>query len=464
MSIQKRSAKARSQILKISVAIALMCISVAYGQKGNLQIFPNYKTVVVKPQFTNAASAKQGLAIQNFTSSLEGEVIYVPHNLTGSSVVLFIDRKSGEVISRTSYDFGAYFTSKRRSTDVDDGPDIIADPCLSADGGHVIFKHLLTDQSYQVYALNLKTNEISRVSKELLAYSAISVSPDGNYVAFIEGGDAIGYVRETDIDREYYTGPLKLFVANSQGESKQLVAQGDYLNGDLEWSNNIELLYGAEDNKASNVSKGKAPRLNIYGYDVAAKKSTLLIENGIMPHPAKDGKHIVFFGPPNKDSTINWNQDWREKAASGLSLLSTSKGGVDRIAFEPVTRRYPIVQWSSDSTQFVSLRQISFSPIATAQLHLWNIETQNTSVLAELKVKDSLEALKSSVYPRFDMIGSNSTKVLFSVSEYLGFNSKNLNVNMKDSVYSVQVASGEVKQELTAENILSSGYDVRLVQ
>lgn len=456
----KQPKQTNRKVVKFAACVALVCITFAYGQKVNTERNPDYKTVVITPKIQEVGLPQGGLSLQSFSSSINGDVIYVPRNSTGNSVRLFFDQKSGETIRRTSYDFNKYFMDKRRPTDVDDSPDVIADPHRSANGSHVIFKHLLSGDNYQIYSLDLVSNEISRVEKDLISYEHVSISPNGKYIAFLEGGDAVGHVYKSDIDKDYYAGPMKLFVVDAQGKEKQLVAQGNYLNGALEWDSN-ELYYGGEEGKVVGApGKVNVPKLNIYRYNAESKKSTLLIENGIMPHPSRSGARVVFFGPASKETAVDWSQDWQSKPIAGISLLSASQDGSGRIALEPAGRSYPDICWLSDDTQIFSLREATYSPIATAQVRLWNVETQDTRVITELKVKNSPEALKSSVYPTFDLVKGDSASVLISTSEYLGFNTKEANINMKNALYSVDVTDGKTNLRLSAINTLMLGYDV----
>ena len=122
---------------------------------------------------------------------MNGAVVYAPKTLDTSDLTLFIDRKSGTNLSRTAYDFKTYFDAKVRSTDIDLGPTSLVDPHFSRNGERVIFKHLLSGEDYQLYSLNLKTNEFSRVSEDFLSYYYISLSPNGDKVAFVVGGNPL---------------------------------------------------------------------------------------------------------------------------------------------------------------------------------------------------------------------------------------------------------------------------------
>ena len=240
------------------------------------------------------------------------------------------------------------------------------------------------------------------------------------------------------------------------------MAEGDYLNGDLKWNSDDELLYGDEAKKGAADKKNTTQELNVYSYSVSSKRSTLLIHNGVMPHLSSDGARVLFFGPPDRNTTIEWKRGWRQKPPVGVSLLSSTRQGENRIAFEPAGTRYPAVQWLPDSNQFVSLRETTPTSKATAQLRLWNVDTQSTRVIAELKAKDASKLPRSPLAPQFNIVGATSSKVVISESEFLGFNPQGTKTKIRNTVHSVEITSGNIATELTAIDALSSGYDLHI--
>ena len=452
------NAKRIAQVI-CALLLLLGCFLPAFAQQ-NVKEHSSYSNpYIIAPKTMELSSdLTTGLTSQSFSSSTKGMVIYAPENEQESSLSLFIDRKSEQGVERTSYDFESYFSERKDPDDINKGPSYITRPQLSQDGSRIIFKHLVYDQYYQIFSLNLRSNQFFRIFSKLIAYSFVSISPNGRYVAFVEGGDTTGNVYRSILGQQDYTGPLELFVADLESGNQYSVNQSDYINGSLQWISNSTLIYGT----AAKSNKDEGAQLNIYEFNVDTNKSNLLAENGVMPHPSGDGKSIAFFGPSDQNMKIEWSGSWRQKPPSGVSLLNQNEKS--RVAFEPAGRRYPELSWLSDNTQFISLRESTSDLNAMVQLRLWNVKTQDTRLVTELKTRDNLKTPKGLLSSRFHIIKTDSNGILISESDILRYRENGLGVDVQNSVYSVNIASGEVKQELTAENVLSLGYDIRLVQ
>ena len=416
-------------------------------------------TATISPEISKVNSSNdQGLDKKSFSSTMNARIVYSPANVDGRKVFLYIDEKTGDSIDRYSYDLTLFLEKQQGTHDVGTAPPRIVAPQISSDGSRVIFESLASEEEYQIYSLDLKTDILTKITKNLISYRYKSISPDGSYIAFIEGGDAFGNVYQTQIDAEYYTGPLKLFVADAEGKNKYLVAQGDLINGELQWNSKGELFYGLGSKpEVKKPSTLQIPNLDIYSFDVNLKKSTLLVKNGVMPYPSADGKGLVFFGPSDQTVSIGWD-NWRSRPPVGASMCYSTREGTQRTAFEPVGRTYPLIKWFPDCIQFVSLRQATSNSRVTGELKLWNVETQDTRRIAELELKDSSKFLLSP-YSRFNIIDANPSKITVSKLEFIGFtNDKGTMPHFRSSVVTINPTDGAIITELSAVDTLSYGY------
>ena len=308
------------------------------------------------------------------------KVVNLPYSIGGESKTLVLfDKKKG--FAKEEYNFGDYINKKVKSSAYRAHT---SNPIFSGDGKRILFKYIFYEGFYQLYYLDLNSKSFSMVSKDILTYYYNSISSDGRYVALIFGGDVVGDVSNSGA----YMGPLQLFVIDLKDSSRQLVAQGDFLNGTLMWDENDNLFYGAEKKYEKN-SSSKNVDLGVYSYNVRTGESALIAKNGFMPFPSPDGTQVLFYGSPDADVSINWTQDWRESPPKGIPLLSAYTDGSRRIAFEPVEKTYPSICWLADNRQFVSLREIASTPNALARLQVWDTQTQNTrpESIYQLKIK-----------------------------------------------------------------------------
>ena len=419
-------------------------------------------TTTISPKFSKVNSlTDEGLDEKSLLSMSDGRIVYSPTNVEGGGLLLYIDEKKGDSIRRTSYDFTSFLENQRGTRDTNKAPFRLVSPQISSDGSQVIFENAIYEDHYQLFCLNLKTNVVDKVTGKLVSYRYTSISPDGQHVAFVEGGNSFGEVYETQLDDEYYIGPLKLFVADAEGTNKHLVAQGDFINGELQWNSQGELFYGIESNPENQKdSKLKNPKLDIYSFDVKLKKTTLLVENGVMPYPFADGKGVVFFGPSDQKLPMDWGQNWRRRPPSRASICYATFGGEKRIAFEPVGKEYPAISWLPNGTQFVSLRETASGADVMGELRSWDIETQNTKIIAKIEAKNASKF--PTAYSQFGILDVNSSKITLSMWEFVGVtNNKGTVPHFRNSVVSVKLANGVVTIELSSVEALSHGYDVR---
>ena len=402
------------------------------------------------------------MKLSSFEPSANGTIVYLPGSSDDGGAKIFIDRKSGARIERTIYNLQNYFVSKKGPHDIGTGPIRISSPQLFDDGKKIVFNRIVSEY-YQIYLLDLESNQLSQISSEYISYPTVSIAPNGKHLAFVTGGFWGGGVVGTDFERpDYYAGPLRLFVADVDGGNKHLVAEGDYLNGNLCWFEN-QLFYSLEGERVDVLKQQVASQLNIYSYDVASDKSSLLVKNGASPVISPDGNKLIFFGPRSADTVVKWEFVWHRGANSGASMLCSARDGSNRIAFEPIGRYYPVVHWLPDSVQFASLRQISAPLAILGELRLWNTDTQDTRLIAQLKSVYNYETKNTALYQQFNIEDATATNIVVSKSELLGFLPKGGGGIYGDSLESVSIEDGGRKTVVTAIETLQMGYDAHLI-
>ena len=350
---------------------------------------------------------------------------------------------------------------------------VIWDPKFSPNGRYVLFKYGVStsfDVPYAIFVFDTETQELRQITQQEVSYHQISWSPDGNYIAFIEGGDALGNTTVVRGDGVWNIGPLRLTVCNWRTGQKYVVATNNSLRGPLEWAPPHNLIYGKlEEDASKSQAKGaskidKSPVFvisDIYSYSVETRKSELLFKNGFRPTPSQSGTWIAFFGAETLEAALPLKKDWND-FPSGVALSVAKRDGSERLALNQEDNVYPFVVWLPDDKHLLTLKQTQFGKEGRAQVKEWDIATGKFRVVAELTAKDFKSIPRSAADPQFLplKLSSDGQHLIVAVSEAVSRDpllASGVLILSKTTIQSIDLNSGEIQS--IAQSIGDSGVD-----
>lgn len=133
--------------------------------------------------------------------------------------------------------------------------------------------------SYGFFIWNLETQEVKPGPKVPLRYPRLAWSPNSQYIAYVEGGDASG--RSSTPKRM-----VQLKIYDVKSSDSRLVMQGQSAS-DFSWTAKNSLLYSLQTGAA-----GSPP--SIFEFDILADKPRLVLTGGVQPLASPDGKWLLF--------------------------------------------------------------------------------------------------------------------------------------------------------------------------
>ena len=378
-----------------------------------------------------------------------------------------------------------YPVNKPIDKEIDEyGTRIAYDPQFSPDGRYVLFKFgesMSFNGGYRLYVLDTATNSTKLVSEKYLSYAFVSWSPDSNYIAFVEGGDAEGGI----FALSSYIGPLSLFVCNWRTGKEYMVTGNDTIRGPFFWRKPHTLLYGVlsekgqkelmehEDASSANENGqkdkgGKAqlgaiktvklePRPDVYEYSIEKRSSKLLFHDGYRPVASPDGKRIAFFGSEHPEKPFPLRDGWQDHP-EGASLSVAQADGTKRIAIDQEGDNYPFVCWLPDNQHLLTVEQTQDTPNAQAEVNIWDINTRRFQRVALLKAKDYKALPRSIIEPQFLGLGLHGSDTLYVfVTECTGADPKSGYLMDKGSLQIIDLGTGKITT--VAETTSDSGVD-----
>ena len=359
-------------------------------------------------------------------------------------------------------------------------------PRFSSDGHHLLFKYgSPTDPEGPniLYVLDTQTKKMRQVPDpppHTLNYEYITWSPDGNYLAYVIGGNRYGQVNVIHGSGEVYIGPLTLYVVNWRTGKWLRVATNDTLRGPFRWAGAHTLLYGMMPDAQIAPSMPLA-RPNLYAYSLETQTSRLAMRDGFLPTPSPSGRLVAFFGAENSDAAaLQLRKDWPD-APSNVALmiapLPAAKETVDAafLTAEPwkaPARRvltnepnaFPDVFWLPDEKHLVTLQQTQwgqvdnktkeFTQLNRAEVRLWDLSAAlagtgkpKSQLVATVSATDFTRAPRSPVDGAFRglHLSADGKTFYLTTDEYTGIDPLNniLYLN-KTTLKAVGVESGQV--------------------
>lgn len=359
------------------------------------------------------------------------------------------------------------------------------DPQFSPDGRYVLFKFgdpTSMNGKYRLYVFDTHTNDLKLASGKYLSYRLVSWSPDSNYIAFVEDGDAAG----APFLFSAYVGPLHLFVCNWRTGEERLVVSNDIVRGPFSWLSPHTLLYGllseqaqdlivqrhnAEENKLSQGQQHKdnkqmpskitklEPRPNIYSYSFENRTSKLLFKDGFLPVPSPDRQQLAFFGSENPEKPYPLHLGW-EDSPQGAALSVARFNGLERTSINEEGGMYPFTFWLPDNRHLLTVKQLKYSPNAQAEVKKWNTMTQRFQRVALLEAKDYIKLPRSIVEPQFHplLINDSGDALFIYITEYTGLSSDSDYLTEKGSLKLVDLSTGNVTTLIETKNDLGMDW------
>ena len=325
--------------------------------------------------------------------------------------------------------------------------DIIFDPLFSPDGRYILFKFgepWNIENRYLLYVLDTKTNNLySRLSGSL-AYDFVSWSPDGNYIAFIQGGDRDG---NTTVLFDQYIGPLKLSVWNWRTGKEQVIVENDSVRGSFSWSFPHNIFYSVLPT-VSLPQNGTKPssvnRPNIYQHSVETGRSVPLFKDGYLPTLSPNGQLIAFFGSQTPSTPEPLQSNW-QYSAPGMTLIVAKKDGTERIALDQMSGSYPAIVWAPDNVHLFTIERIADSPNSVAEIKEWDIRTKLFRRVGTLTAKDYKLIRMPVTSPTFRPVGvsNDGQSLLIWVREWVEEGKNNSSVGTL-TLQSVNIQDGTI--------------------
>lgn len=347
---------------------------------------------------------------------------------------------------------------------------VIFRPQFSASGRYLLLKFgntwSFSGPSY-LYMWDTELNILSRASSTIITNYFPSISSDGKYVSYIQGGDATGEP-QINVGPDTQYSPLSLYVANWQQKKDSLIATNDSVRGPVSWAPPHNPVWGMITKEGMDrVSYGKYTSLagqpirpNIYEYNPESGKTTLLIKDGYRPTVSPDGSHIAFWGSENIDKPVKLREGWLLNSQES-TLIVTRRGSIERI---PLSRfessGYPHVLWFPDNKHLLTIHQTAVTPAASAEIRKWDIAAQTFKTIATINAVDFKYIPKTIIDPTFRPVAlSRDGKSLFLfINEYTG-SDKPVHLEMTlattlTTLKKVNLEMGEVSTVLEVKNAM----------
>ncbi len=311
---------------------------------------------------------------------------------------------------------------------------VLYEPQFSPDGRYLLLKLGVPwsfDTTYELYVFDTVTRDLRQACTQEGNYELVSWSPDGNYIAFMAGGDAAGQVQAVHLSDVVYTGPIRLYVCEWRTGKVTQVASNDTLRGPFTWLAPHTLFYGmlpeleVSPTNQKSAKQAVTPRPNVYEYDVDLHASRLTLQDAYRPMAAPNGKWIAFYGSEHPDAPFILRDGW-EDAPQGAALAVAHRNGSERVALNIEGGPYAFLQWLptnlDETPKLLTVKQTRYGLNNEAEVREWNIATRHFRVVATLRAHDYEFSPRSVIEPQFLplSLSSDGKTLLVQVVESFG--------------------------------------------
>ena len=304
--------------------------------------------------------------------------------------------------------------------------------------------------SYRLWKWNRQTNALTSAAPRELFFRTVAPAPDGNRIAYIAGGNALG---QTPEENGGIGEALRLYVYNPQTKTETLVSDNPGVRGGFAWLDGQTLLYTAVPApEKSALNPHSFARPAIYAFDVKSGQSRLLLSEERHPMPSPDGSRIAFWGLRPDETALPLPQNWWHTTGyTHLNVANREGGG--RKVLERRLGVYPPLVWAPDNERMLLISQRPSSPQPQGHVEEWNALTGRTRQVVTLDAKDAGEVERAWLQPQFRALDvAPDGKTLFvSVEEV---DEKN---RVTTRVQAVDLAMGTVTQVAQLRDV--AGFD-----
>ena len=337
--------------------------------------------------------------------------------------------------------------------------DFVFDPQLLPSSNNVLLK--LGDpavrernpyNSYRLWNWNRTTNALTAAAPRELFFRHVAPAPDGNRIAYIAGGNALG---QTPAENGGIGEPLRLYIYDAQSKTETLVSDNEGVRGGFNWLDANTLLYTelGKPEKTELNPKGWA-RPSIYAFDVKSGKSTLLLNEARHPMPSPDGSRIAFWGL-RAGEMLPLPDDWWQN--TGYAHLSVAKrDGSERKAYSRLIGPYPSLVWAPDNQRMFTVEQRPASDKDTARpITEWNLRLGQARRVGTLQTKDVQKTERAWFQPQFRALGvaPDGKSLVVAVEEVSATG------QVTQRVQSVELATGKSTEVAKLRDV--AGFDWR---
>jgi len=205
---------------------------------------------------------------------------------------------------------------------------------------------------------NLKTKTLKQGPK-MNYYPVTRWSPDSQFLAYFQGGDANGNETRS-------TNPLQLYIYNLTSDKSRLIVQNPEAKS-FAWTSRDTILYAFKSEDIGDTALTyDRKRPSVFEAVLSPAAPVKIIQDGFDPLPSPDGKWIVFQGWPDPAQ-----EEEAKKAATrskegyqspfGLYLFNCVTKKRTLIHLLPLFAGYENLLWSPDSRRLFSVRNIYHS-------------------------------------------------------------------------------------------------------
>lgn len=347
------------------------------------------------------------------TSQFRGKIVYT-FAIYKKDVPSYLVVKDLRVKSEQAIPVQSYLVHRIIDEQEENSKFYIAfDPKFSPNGRFILFKYgnpYEETGSYHLYILDTSNNDLVLATSKSLSYPDILWSPDGQYIAYVEGGDTKGNIFRTIFDEETYLGPLTLHILDWRTGKDSVVVANDTIKHSFSWAAPHTLYVGFMDGESQQKLSGyrkartqanrtgtsvevdmlKAAALarpNVYQYNPDNNRLSLVIKNAYRPLPSPNRELIAFYASEPSALAFPLPPNWMENA-SHMSLSVKEFSNAERTALRQQTGRYSQLIWGTGSNRLFSLTQIQPSPKARATVVSWDIAKSKSKLIATIEAND----------------------------------------------------------------------------